>query len=287
MRILPKNGRTIAGKILYKGIDLLQLPEIQMRKIRGKEIAMIFQDPMTSLNPIFRIDDQMTEVISLHQGVDRRDALEIAIEMLDAVGIPDAAQRIHDYPHQFSGGMRQRILIARALALQPSLLIADEPTTALDVTIQAQVLEIIKEMQKRFGLALMLITHNLGVVAEITKRVHIFYGGRVVESGPTEDIFLNPHHPYTRALFDSIPSLEKDKTRLATIPGNVPRLINPPKGCRFHPRCKYATEICRSVRPPEVEIGPQRRVACHHFEELDLSIHEDEIRERVRVTEET
>ena len=287
LRILPKNGRTVAGKIFYKGIDLLQLPETQMRRIRGKEIAMIFQDPMTSLNPIFRIDDQMTEVISLHRGVDRREALEIAIEMLEAVGIPDAAQRIHDYPHQFSGGMRQRILIARALALQPSLLIADEPTTALDVTIQAQVLEIIKEMQKRFGLALMLITHNLGVVAEITRRVHIFYGGRVVESGPTEDIFLDPKHPYTRALFDSIPSLEKDKTRLETIPGNVPRLINPPKGCRFHPRCKYATEICRRERPPDVWIGEKRRVACHHFEELDLHIGEEEIRERVQIKEET
>lgn len=287
LRILPKNGKTVAGEIFYKGVDLLKLSEQQMRRIRGKEIAMIFQDPMTSLNPIFRIDDQMTEVISLHRGVDKRDALEIAIEMLEAVGIPDAAQRIHDYPHQFSGGMRQRILIARALALQPSLLIADEPTTALDVTIQAQVLEIIKEMQKKFGLALMLITHNLGVVAEITKRVHIFYGGRVVESGPTEEIFLNPHHPYTRALFDSIPSLEKDKTRLATIPGNVPRLINPPKGCRFHPRCKYATEICRKARPPEVELGPQRRVACHHFEELDLHIDEETMRERTVISEET
>ena len=286
LRILPKNGKTIAGKIVYKGVNLLELQDLQMRKLRGKEIAMIFQDPMTSLNPIFRVSDQMTEVISLHRKCNKKEALEIAIEALEQVGISDAEKRIVDYPHQFSGGMRQRILIARALALQPSLLIADEPTTALDVTIQAQVLEIIKEMQQKFGLAMMLITHNLGVVAEITKRVHIFYGGRVVESGPTDEIFIDPKHPYTRALFDSIPSLEKDKTRLETIPGNVPRLINPPKACRFHPRCRFATEVCSRVRPPDVWLGPQRRVVCHHFEELDLHVDEEALRERVKIKEE-
>ena len=286
LRILPKNGKTIAGKIVYKGVNLLELQDLQMRKLRGKEIAMIFQDPMTSLNPIFRVSDQMTEVISLHRKCNKKEALEIAIEALEQVGISDAEKRIVDYPHQFSGGMRQRILIARALALQPSLLIADEPTTALDVTIQAQVLEIIKEMQQKFGLAMMLITHNLGVVAEITKRVHIFYGGRVVESGPTDEIFIDPKHPYTRALFDSIPSLEKDKTRLETIPGNVPRLINPPKACRFHPRCRFATEVCSRERPPDIWLGPQRRVVCHHFEELDLHVDEASLRERVKVKEE-
>ncbi len=286
LRILPKNGKTIAGKIVYKGVDLLELQDLQMRKLRGKEISMIFQDPMTSLNPIFKVADQMTEVISLHRKCNKKEALEIAIEALEQVGISDAEKRIVDYPHQFSGGMRQRILIARALALQPSLLIADEPTTALDVTIQAQVLEIIKEMQQKFGLAMMLITHNLGVVAEITKRVHIFYGGRVVESGPTEEIFVDPKHPYTRALFDSIPSLEIDKTRLETIPGNVPRLINPPKACRFHPRCRFATEICSRIRPPDIWLGPQRRVVCHHFEELDLHVDEAALQERVQVKEE-
>ncbi len=275
LRILDKNGSIVAGKIFYKGINLVDLPDLQMRKIRGKEISMIFQDPMTSLNPIFKVEDQMIEVIALHRKCKKDEARTLAIESLELVGIPEAEKRIIDYPHQFSGGMRQRILIARALALQPSLLIADEPTTALDVTIQAQVLEIIKEMQQRLGLAMMLITHNLGVVAEITKRVHIFYGGRVVESGATEDIFLDPRHPYTRALFDSIPSLEKDKTRLETIPGTVPRLINPPKGCRFHPRCKYATEVCSRIRPPEITFGKERRVACHHFEELDLHVEED------------
>ncbi|MCK4895222.1 MAG: ABC transporter ATP-binding protein [Candidatus Heimdallarchaeota archaeon] len=288
LRILDKNGKTVAGKILYKGVDLLELPDLQMRKIRGKEIAMIFQDPMTSLNPIFKIDDQMTEVIALHRNCSKKEALEYAIEALEQVGIADAESRVKDYPHQFSGGQRQRVLIARALALQPSLLIADEPTTALDVTIQAQILELIKEMQKKHGLAMMLITHNLGVVAETTKRVHIFYGGRVVESGPTEDIFIDPKHPYTRALFDSIPSLEKDKHRLATIPGLVPRLINPPKGCRFHPRCKFATEICMRERPPDVIIDKQkaRRVQCHHFDELELHVDETSMRERTRVREE-
>ncbi len=288
LRILDKNGKTVAGKILYKGVDLLALPDLQMRKIRGKEIAMIFQDPMTSLNPIFKIDDQMTEVIALHRNCSKKEALEYAIEALEQVGIADAASRVKDYPHQFSGGQRQRVLIARALALQPSLLIADEPTTALDVTIQAQILELIKEMQKKHGLAMMLITHNLGVVAETTKRVHIFYGGRVVESGPTEDIFIDPKHPYTRALFDSIPSLEKDKHRLATIPGLVPRLINPPKGCRFHPRCKFATEICMRERPPDVIIDKQkaRRVQCHHFDELDLHVDELTMHERTHVKEE-
>ena len=288
LRILDKNGKTVSGKILYKGIDLLELPDLQMRKIRGKEIAMIFQDPMTSLNPIFKIDDQMTEVIALHRDCSKKEALEYAIEALEQVGIPDPAARMKDYPHQFSGGQRQRIFIARALALQPSLLIADEPTTALDVTIQAQILELIKEMQRRQGLAMMLITHNLGVVAETTKRVHIFYGGRVVESGPTEDIFIDPKHPYTRALFDSIPSLEKDKHRLATIPGLVPRLINPPKGCRFHPRCKFATEICMRERPPDIIIDKQkaRRVQCHHFEELDLHVDESIMHERTHVKEE-
>ena len=225
------------------------------------------QDPMTSLNPVMRISDQMVDVISLHKDLTREEATDLAIEMLEAVGIPEASSRIYDYPHEFSGGMRQRILIARALALQPSLMIADEPTTALDVTIQAQVLDIIKNMQRKFNLSLMLITHNLGVVAEITNRIHVFYGGRVVESGPTKEIFRDPAHPYTRALLGSIPSFVKGKERLETIPGTVPRLINPPRGCRFHPRCKYATEICKT-RPPEVQISDERRVACHHYEEI-------------------
>ncbi|MHA1185625.1 MAG: ABC transporter ATP-binding protein [Candidatus Heimdallarchaeota archaeon] len=271
LRILAQNGKIMAGEVLYKGIDLVQLPENEMRKVRGKEIAMIFQDPMTSLNPVLKISDQMVEVISIHRDVSVDEAKEIAIEALTSVGISEAEKRIDDYPHKFSGGMRQRILIARALALRPSLLIADEPTTALDVTIQAQVLEIIKDMKEKYDLALMLITHNLGVVAELTDRVHIFYGGRVAEVASTYDIFTNPMHPYTIALLESIPSLDVEKGRLATIPGNVPKLINPPKGCRFHPRCKYATAICSKDRPDLDEKEPGRFVSCHHWEEVEIS----------------
>lgn len=271
LRILAQNGKIMSGEVMYKGQDLTTLSDSAMRKVRGKEIAMIFQDPMTSLNPVLTVADQMLEVIAMHRDVSLEEARELAIESLEAVGISDAAKRIDEYPHSFSGGMRQRILIARALALRPSLLIADEPTTALDVTIQAQVLEILKEMKKKYDLALMLITHNLGVVAELTDRVHIFYGGRVAEIASTIDIFTDPMHPYTVALLESIPSLDVDKGRLATIPGNVPQLINPPKGCRFHPRCKYATDICSRIIPPLEEKVPGRFIACHHWEEVKVS----------------
>ncbi|MEA2070191.1 MAG: ABC transporter ATP-binding protein [Asgard group archaeon] len=271
LRILAQNGKIMNGQILYKGEDLIKLPDQDMRKIRGKEIAMIFQDPMTSLNPVLTVADQMVEVIALHRDVTVHEARELAIDALETVGIPDANERIDEYPHAFSGGMRQRILIARALALRPSLLIADEPTTALDVTIQAQVLEILKDMKEKYDLALMLITHNLGVVAELTDRVHIFYGGRVAEIASTMNIFTKPMHPYTIALLESIPSLDVDKGRLATIPGSVPQLINPPTGCRFHPRCKYATEICSKVQPPLEEKVEGRFIACHHWDEVEIS----------------
>ncbi|MHA2252036.1 MAG: ABC transporter ATP-binding protein, partial [Candidatus Kariarchaeaceae archaeon] len=210
LRILPDNGRIVEGEIFYKGHDLLDLNDAQMRKVRGSHIALTFQDPMSSLNPVFKVSSQMVDVISLHRGCDEEEARKVAIEQLHKVGIPDPETRIDDYPHQFSGGMRQRILIARAFALEPTLLVADEPTTALDVTIQAQVLEIIKGLRKQYGLSLMLITHNLGVVYEITDRVHIFYGGNVVESGYTKEIFTVPKHPYTKMLLLSIPSLDED-----------------------------------------------------------------------------
>ena len=277
LRILAQNGRVMSGEVLYKGLDLVKLSDSEMRKVRGKEIAMIFQDPMTSLNPVLKISDQMIEVIALHRDVSVEEARELAIESLEAVGISDAKKRIDDYPHKFSGGMRQRILIARSLALRPSLLIADEPTTALDVTIQAQVLEIIRSMKEKFNLALMLITHNLGVVAELTDRVHIFYGGRVAEVASTYNIFTKPMHPYTIALLESIPSLDADKGRLATIPGNVPQLINPPKGCRFHPRCKYAKEKCSIVSPKIEEKEPGRFISCHFWEEVEVSELAEEI----------
>lgn len=269
--ILAQNGQIMNGEILYKGQDLVKLPNSEMRNIRGKEIAMIFQDPMTSLNPVIRIADQMIEVIAMHRDVSADEARELAINALTAVGLSEADKRIDEYPHKFSGGMRQRILIARAIALQPSLLIADEPTTALDVTIQAQVLEIFQDMRDKFDLAMMLITHNLGVVAELTERVHIFYGGRVAEVGTTFNIFTKPMHPYTIALLESIPSLDVDKGRLATIPGSVPQLINPPQGCRFHPRCRYAKEICSKDRPALEEKVPGRFVACHFWEEVEIS----------------
>lgn len=271
LRILASNGKIMDGQVLYKGVDLVQLPESEMRQVRGKEIAMIFQDPMTSLNPVLKISDQMIEVIAMHRDVSEAEARELAIESLAAVGLSDAAERIDEYPHKFSGGMRQRILIARALALRPSLLIADEPTTALDVTIQAQVLEIIKDMKEQYNLALMLITHNLGVVAELTDRVHIFYGGRVAEVATTYNIFTMPMHPYTIALLESIPSLDVEKGRLATIPGSVPQLINPPKGCRFHPRCKYAKDKCSVDIPVLEEKETGRFVSCHFWKDVEVS----------------
>ena len=286
LRILAQNGEIMGGKVIYKGQDLVKLSESEMRKVRGKEIAMIFQDPMTSLNPVLKISDQMIEVISMHRDISIEEARELAVDTLTAVGLSEAEKRIDEYPHKFSGGMRQRILIARALALRPSLLIADEPTTALDVTIQAQVLEIIKEMKDKFDLALMLITHNLGVVAELTDRVHIFYGGRVAEVAKTYDLFTKPMHPYTIALLESIPSLDVDKGRLATIPGSVPQLINPPKGCRFHPRCKYAKDICSKDIPTMEEKAPGRFVACHFWEEVEISDLAEEVigvqRERLK-----
>jgi oligopeptide/dipeptide ABC transporter ATP-binding protein len=274
LRILPKNGMIVDGEVLYKGNDLLDLNEAQMRRVRGSHIALTFQDPMSSLNPVFKVVDQMVDVISLHRECSEEEAREFAIEQLKFVGIPDPETRIDDYPHQFSGGMRQRILIARAFALEPTLLIADEPTTALDVTIQAQVLELIKKLRKRYGLSFMLITHNLGVVYEITDRVHIFYGGNVVESGYTKEILTTPNHPYTKLLLASIPSMDEEKDQLQVIKGNVPQLINPPTGCRFNPRCDFAKDICKTDKPQLEVIEGKHKIACHFWKDMDLTIYE-------------
>lgn len=261
-------GKILGGSIIYyrngQEIDLTQLDPKgkQYREIRGNEIAMIFQEPMTSLNPVYTIGNQIMEAIMLHQKVGRREARARAIEMLKAVGIPSPEQRIDEYPHQLSGGMRQRAMIAMALSCNPHLLIADEPTTALDVTIQAQILDLIRKLQSEFHMALMMITHNLGVIAEMANDVVIMYMGKVVEEAPVRDIYHNPTHPYTIGLMESIPALTRKKERLKPIKGMVPDPYNLPKGCPFEPRCPEAMEICREQMPELKEVRPKHRVAC-------------------------
>jgi peptide/nickel transport system ATP-binding protein len=258
-------GRFEGGQILWQGRDLIPLDQDEMNKIRAREIAIVFQEPMTSLNPVYTVGDQIAEVIALHQKLNRKQAMDGAAEMLRLVNIPNAQRRVHDYPHQFSGGMRQRVMIAMALSCQPKLLIADEPTTALDVTIQAQILELMQEMKERFGMAIMLITHAMGVVAETCQRVTVMYAGKVVEEAPVEALFGNPRHPYTQGLIRSIPRVDRaaeKKQRLEAIPGTVPSLLEPPPGCRFADRCKYVTDICVRGMPPLKEVGPGHYVRC-------------------------
>jgi oligopeptide/dipeptide ABC transporter ATP-binding protein len=260
MRLIPTPpGRVVEGEILYKGRDLLKLPIHEMRKIRGNDISMIFQEPMTSLNPVFTIGNQICEAIALHQNLPRGEIRNKAIEMLKLVGIPSPERRIDDYPHQLSGGMRQRVMIAMALSCDPEVLIADEPTTALDVTIQAQILDLLRELQQRVGMALILITHDLGVVAEMADEVVVMYAGKVVEHAEVRDIFKNPKMPYTRALLDSIPSLNKGQ-RLKAIPGIVPNLLQLPKGCRFQDRCPFVIDACRAAEPDLRVIEADREV---------------------------
>ena len=255
-------GRIVAGKILFEGRDLVPLTGSQMDDIRAKEIGFIFQEPMTSLNPVLSIGEQIAESLRRHEGLSRRDALERTVEMLKLVQIPNAAGRVHDYPHQFSGGMRQRVVIAMALACKPKLVIADEPTTALDVTIQAQILDLLQDMKDRLGMAVMLITHAMGVVAETAQRVVVMYAGQIVESADVADLFADPQHPYTIGLLGSIPRLDVDRERLATIEGTVPSPNNQPKGCRFAPRCPFADRRCRQEPPPFREVTPGHVVAC-------------------------
>jgi peptide/nickel transport system ATP-binding protein len=258
-------GRIVAGQILWQGRDLIPLESDQMDDIRTKEIAMVFQEPMTSLNPVYTIGEQIAEGVRRHEKLSRGAALEKTVEMLRLVQIPNPAKRIDDYPHQFSGGMRQRVMIAMALSCSPKLLIADEPTTALDVTIQAQILELLADMKSRFGMAVMLITHAMGVVAETAQRVVVMYAGRVIEEAPVEELFANPRHPYTQGLIRSIPRIDRaatTKKRLEAIPGVVPSLINPPPGCRFAPRCRHAMPACRLAVPPLLDLGGGHKVAC-------------------------
>ncbi|MGZ3772902.1 MAG: ABC transporter ATP-binding protein [Pseudobdellovibrionaceae bacterium] len=267
MRLIQKPGNIESGKILFKGQDLLSLSDDKMRDIRGNEIAMIFQEPMTSLNPVYTIGDQIEEAILLHQKeLNKQQARERAVDMLRIVGIPAPEKRFHEYPHQLSGGMRQRVMIAMAISCNPELLIADEPTTALDVTIQAQILDLMRKLQKDFRAGMILITHDLGVVAEMCQEVAVMYAGRVVEFGTVEDIFYRPKHPYTRGLLDSIPHFETGQKleQLKTIKGMVPSLYNLPKGCRFADRCPYAQEDCRQAYPNFENLRGTHKVACFH-----------------------
>jgi peptide/nickel transport system ATP-binding protein len=258
-------GKIVAGQVLWQGRDLVPLGPEEMQKIRAKEIAIIFQEPMTSLNPVYTVGAQIAESIRLHEGLSKREAHNRAIEMLKLVNIPTPERRVNDYPHQFSGGMRQRVMIAIALACSPKLLIADEPTTALDVTIQAQILDLMVELKERMGMAILLITHAMGVVAETAQRVVVMYAGKVVEEASVEDLFARPRHPYTRGLIRSIPRIDTaatHKVRLEAIGGTVPKLIDPAEGCRFADRCRHAMPACRTATPALVEAKPGHKVAC-------------------------
>jgi peptide/nickel transport system ATP-binding protein len=267
MRLIPTPpGRIESGQILFKGRNLLDLSMGEMRKVRGNQIGMIFQEPMTSLNPVFTIGNQVEEALEIHRGDwNGKKIRERSIEMLKLVGIPSPEKRFNDYPHQLSGGMRQRVMIAMALSCNPDLLIADEPTTALDVTIQAQILELIKKLQKEFNTAMILITHDLGVVAETCNEVAVMYAGRIIEFGTADYIFNHPKHPYTKGLLESVPHFEtgKRRSRLETIPGIVPNLAYLPKGCRFQDRCKYAQDICRKQDPPLESKQGAHLAACY------------------------
>ena len=263
MRLVPTPpGRFVSGQILFEGEDLLKKTEAEMCAIRGNSISMIYQEPMTSLNPVFTIGMQIVEAIRIHQGVSRQKAEEKAVKMLSLVGISDPESRMREYPHQLSGGMRQRVMIAMGLCCEPKLLIADEPTTALDVTIQAQILDLMRRLKEELGMTILFITHDLGVVAEMAQRVIVMYGGQVIEEAPVKDLFRTPRHPYTKGLITCIPKMDDDRETLDVIKGMVPAPSDFPAGCRFHPRCPYARECCRKTEPPVRDIG-KTKVKCH------------------------
>ena len=264
MRLLQHPGKIKEGKVLFKGEDLVPKTEKEMRKIQGNEISMIFQDPMSALNPVYTIGNQMTEVIRNHKKVSQKEAQEIAVKMLTLVGIPSPEERMKNYPHEFSGGMRQRAVIAMALSCDPELIIADEPTTALDVTIQAQILELMKDIQSRLNSSIIFITHDLGVIAQLCTRVIVMYGGMVMEEGTVEELFYDAKNPYTMGLLNSVPNPKSDeKERLEPIPGTPPDLLNPPKGCAFCNRCKFAMKKCLEEIPPMYEVTPTHKSRCH------------------------
>ena len=263
MRLIPDPpGKIVSGDIIFKDENILDRTEKQMRKIRGNDIARIFQEPMTWLNPVYTVGDQIIEAIKLHQKDNYKSARRKAIEMLDKVGIPSPDTRIDEYPHQMSGGMKQRIMIAMALSCNPDLLIADEPTTALDVTIQAQILDLMRELQNDYGMSILFITHDLGVIAQMTDEIAVMYASHIVESGPVKEIFKNPRHPYTLGLFNSIPKIGQDKEVLDVIPGIVPNPLDFPAGCKFHPRCYFAIQKCAEMQPNIEQLGNNHEAAC-------------------------
>ena len=267
LRLIPDPpGKIVAGEIMFEGTDLLQISSADMRRIRGNDISMIFQEPMTSLNPVFTIGNQITEAVRLHQGLNKRESLAKAVEALKLVGIPVPERRVHEYPHQLSGGMRQRAMIAMALSCNPKVLIADEPTTALDVTIEAQILDLMRTLQEELGTAIIMITHDLGVIAEMARKVVVMYAGKVVEQAPVQRIFASPNHPYTQGLLQSLPRVDKDvsgaKQRLQEIPGIVPSLLNLPVGCKFASRCPSVMPQCKEQEPPLEQVAPDHYSAC-------------------------
>ncbi len=261
-------GFITKGEVKYRGVDLLKLPESQRRKVRANRIAMIFQDALSALNPVYTVGFQLGELFRAHRGMSRQDARKRAIELLDQVNIPAAKNRVGDYPHQFSGGMRQRVMIAMALALDPEVLIADEPTTALDVTVQAQIMDLLAEIRRDRNMGMILITHDLGVVADVADRIAVMYAGRIVEQADVHALYAKPCHPYTLALLDSLPRLDLKGQELNTIKGLPPNLLRIPSGCAFHPRCQMARDICSTERPALLELGGVRSSACHFAEEL-------------------
>ncbi len=277
LKLIEKPGKIVEGTIKFDNADIVPMNDEEIRHVRGNEISMIFQEPMTSLNPVFKIEEQIMEAVLLHQDIDKKEAQKIAVDMLGFVGIPRPEQVAKNYPHQLSGGMRQRVMIAMALACKPKLLIADEPTTALDVTIQAQILKLMNDLKEETNTSIMLITHDLGVIAQMADDVIVMYSGKVVESAPVKELFDNPKHPYTKGLLASIPSLDQDKERLHSIEGVVPSPFELPKGCYFEPRCEFATEKCKTKMPDITDISSDHQVRCFVYNEsVDEKHHREE-----------